>query len=172
MWEKVLFAARAFVEQELTEVSQTPGLGSPIEATLLSAIWFDLRIRHVNFSPNICSAHNTTKAMAAIEAAAKVEPSYARRMLLITPQFEVGGFRVDFLIQFFSKRNQWERLVVECDGHDFHERTKRQAARDRARDRHMQAAGLTVFRFTGSEIFEAPVKCVEQVYQWLRSKQL
>lgn len=39
--------------------------------------------------------------------------------------------------------------VIECDGHEFHERTKRQAARDRSRDRAIQAFGYRIFRFTG-----------------------
>ena len=44
------------------------------------------------------------------------------------------------------------RLVVEVDGHDFHERTKEQAQRDKTRDRDLQAAGFIVFRFTGREV--------------------
>lgn len=62
------------------------------------------------------------------------------------------------------------RLAVECDGHDFHERTKEQAARDRARDRRLQEAGYTVMRFTGSEIYRDPVKCVLEVMGWAASK--
>ena len=54
---------------------------------------------------------------------------------------------VDFLITCGRVR-----LAVECDGHDFHDRTKERASRDRARDRRLQAAGITVFRFTGSDI--------------------
>jgi hypothetical protein len=45
------------------------------------------------------------------------------------------------------------RLVAEVDGHDFHERTKEQAQRDKTRDRDLQAAGFTVFRFTGREVY-------------------
>lgn len=45
------------------------------------------------------------------------------------------------------------RLVIEVDGHDFHERTKEQAQRDKKRDRDLQAAGFTVFRFTGREVY-------------------
>ena len=45
------------------------------------------------------------------------------------------------------------RLVVECDGFDFHERTKEQASRDRRRDRALQRAGFKVYRYTGSDIW-------------------
>lgn len=75
---------------------------------------------------------------------------------------------VDFVIKVRSSfnPNKFTSLVVECDGHDFHERTKQQAARDRSRDRRLQAAGFTVFRFTGSEIWNDPVKVVGQIIDW------
>lgn len=57
--------------------------------------------------------------------------------------------------------------AIECDGHDFHERTKDQARRDRSRDRELQARGFRVFRFTGSEIFKDPMKCAREVYEAL-----
>lgn len=49
-------------------------------------------------------------------------------------------------------------FVVELDGHDFHERTKEQASRDKKRDRDLAAIGLPVIRFTGSDIYKDPVK--------------
>jgi very-short-patch-repair endonuclease len=42
------------------------------------------------------------------------------------------------------------RLVVECDGHDFHEKTKQQVTKDNRRERELQIAGWHVFRFSGS----------------------
>jgi very-short-patch-repair endonuclease len=67
-------------------------------------------------------------------------------------QAVVGPYRVDFLVQI-----RWEDrlkfIVVECDGHEFHERTKEQAERDRFRDRWMLAHDILVLRFTGSEIW-------------------
>lgn len=57
------------------------------------------------------------------------------------------------------------RVCIECDGHDFHERTKEQAARDKKRDRELATAGWTVLRFTGSEIWKDPSSCVEQVME-------
>jgi very-short-patch-repair endonuclease len=54
-------------------------------------------------------------------------------------------------------------LAVECDGHDFHERTKEQARRDRKRDRDLQALGYTVLRFTGSEIARDPRAVAKEI---------
>ena len=74
----------------------------------------------------------------------------------------VGLYRVDFLFQLNGPEGQ-RFLAVECDGHDFHERTKLQAQRDKSRDREMKMIGLDVIRFTGSEIFCDPRKCADEV---------
>lgn len=68
-------------------------------------------------------------------------------------------YRVDFLVEAGGK---W--LVVECDGHDYHNTTKQQVAYDRARDREVQRLGLNVFRFTGSDIFHSAERCAAEVY--------
>lgn len=60
-------------------------------------------------------------------------------------------------------------LGVECDGHDFHDRTQQQASYDRARDREMLRAGLPVIRFTGSDIHHDADKCASDVVDILRS---
>lgn len=80
-------------------------------------------------------------------------------------QQRIGDYRVDFLINVtlpWPPREEIQ-LVVECDGHDFHEKTKEQAARDKARDRYLIEQGYTVLRFTGSEIYRDAAKCAEQV---------
>ncbi len=74
--------------------------------------------------------------------------------VVIRPQHAVGKYRADFHLTMVDTCSQEVvRAVVECDGHDYHERTKKQAARDKSRDRAMQALGLRVFRYTGSEIY-------------------
>lgn len=67
-------------------------------------------------------------------------------------------YRADFL--FTTQLGDEEfRVVVELDGHEFHEKTKEQAVRDKKRDRDMMAAGIRVLRFTGSEVWRDPHKC-------------
>jgi very-short-patch-repair endonuclease len=81
-----------------------------------------------------------------------------------------GKFRVDFLIALLDAPNKdVVDLVVECDGHDFHERTKEQAARDKARDRSLKRAGHDVIRFTGSEIWRDPDKCATEAWDTVRA---
>jgi very-short-patch-repair endonuclease len=90
--------------------------------------------------------------------------------LIIRPQAVIGRRRVDFLIHGpdFSDnaKGKWRRLIVECDGHEFHERTKEQAAKDRAKDRLAVMSGMDCFRFTGSEIWRDPMGCAEQILDW------
>ncbi len=83
----------------------------------------------------------------------------------IYAQVPVGKYRPDIFIQVFDQATgkNWFSLVIECDGHDFHERTKEQASRDKRRDRWFQTRGIAVLRFTGSNIWRDPRACVEEI---------
>lgn len=86
----------------------------------------------------------------------------------IFPQQQISGYRIDFLlVAKFGAGRPHHRIVIECDGHDYHERTKEQAQRDKKRDRTLQALGYQVFRFTGSEIWRDPTKCADEVRRYL-----
>lgn len=95
--------------------------------------------------------------------------------LTIEPQARLGEVRVDFLLRYRSY-GPWfpgevtvpggkrmpgvqKNLIVECDGHDFHERTKAQASNDRRRDRFLQQLGYPVYRYTGSDIWKDVFRC-------------
>ncbi|MGF7431068.1 DUF559 domain-containing protein [Thermoanaerobacterium thermosaccharolyticum] len=84
----------------------------------------------------------------------------------IYPQYEIDCFgkkyRVDFYINV-TYEGQERNIVIECDGHDFHEKTKEQAARDKQKDRYLARAGYKVIRFTGSEIWADPDECAREV---------
>ena len=81
-------------------------------------------------------------------------------------QAQIGIYRVDFVIASHRGRSP-RRVVIECDGHDFHEKTKEQAARDKQRDRYLQRMGFKVLRFTGSEIWRDAAKCAAEVFEVL-----
>jgi very-short-patch-repair endonuclease len=92
----------------------------------------------------------------------------------VFPQCRWESYRADFVLVHVeldfsvTEPRLMERVVVvECDGHDFHEKTKWQAERDKGRDRDMTAAGLIVVRFTGSEIWRDPVKCADEALRIL-----
>lgn len=80
-------------------------------------------------------------------------------VIVIKPQVQFGErYWADFLVSYHFFGADFT-AVVECDGHDWHERTKQQAAHDRRRDRVCQRLGYRVFRFTGSEIRADPATC-------------
>jgi very-short-patch-repair endonuclease len=87
----------------------------------------------------------------------------------VFPQTVVGDYRADFFIGYTQGLNTIGGIVVECDGHEFHDKTKQQAARDKARDRAIQAEGYRVFRFTGSEIWRNPIACASEVLEYAHS---
>jgi len=83
-------------------------------------------------------------------------------------QPSLGWCRPDFML-FATARNvdAWRDaadllrtvVVIEVDGHDYHERTKEQARRDRARDRAMLWRGWLPLRFTGQEVWQDATAC-------------
>lgn len=77
-------------------------------------------------------------------------------------QVSVLKYKVDFLFTVRVKGKE-RKVVVECDGHNFHDRTKAQAQRDKSRDRDMTNAGYIVIRFTGSEIYRRADDCAIEI---------
>lgn len=65
--------------------------------------------------------------------------------------------RADFA--FLDGENDRLVLVVEADGHDWHEKNKKQIASDRARDRRILRCGIPIARFTGAEIHASAGAC-------------
>jgi very-short-patch-repair endonuclease len=131
-----------------------------------------LLFRALQMRADICACEYTElflAADAAIEARLMAAPPYGPTSvrMIVRPQAEVDNRRVDFLIHAFDYNNNgWRSLIVECDGHDYHERTKEQAARDRSKDRTATLNGRDFLRFTGSEIWRDPWGCAAQIGDW------
>lgn len=91
--------------------------------------------------------------------------SLALQGMTVTPQKSIPPYRVDIFIEVTPPYQAAKPFgfVIECDGHAFHEKTKEQAAADKARDRYFAGLGYRVFRFTGSEIHKDAIGCAEQV---------
>jgi len=89
----------------------------------------------------------------------------------LTPQYEVFDYdedphdcpfaRIDFVLR---GAGCWFSLAIEIDGHEFHEKTKEQAQRDKARDRRLvRCGGHRVLRFTGAEVYANAEACWDEV---------
>jgi len=103
------------------------------------------------------------------DPAALADPSGdvpAGRNWSIRTQVPILSYVADFVVGPIP-HDPAKEIVVECDGHDFHERTKAQAEKDRKRDRRIQARGYKVFRFTGSEIHRDAFQCAAEVWNEL-----
>jgi Protein of unknown function (DUF559) len=61
-----------------------------------------------------------------------------------------------------SSRWHSQAVIIECDGHAFHEKTPNQAQRDKERDRNLQKLGYKVFHYTGREIWQDVFKCAHE----------
>ncbi len=82
-------------------------------------------------------------------------------------QKSVGKYTADFLWTVTCIDGRRAQMVVEADGHDFHERTKKQAAHDKKRDRWFSNNGYKVLRFSGSEIWNNPHACMDDIVSGL-----
>lgn len=112
-------------------------------------------------------------------------PNLSQFYLDIKPQFPLVikkrdgrefieiSYRADFLITLERKdfgsfeRTQITKLIVEADGHNYHEKTKEQAQYDKSRDRSFLAEGFATMRFTGREVNNDVVKAVSEIENFL-----
>lgn len=80
-------------------------------------------------------------------------------------------FRADFAIWPCS-RDRWNEppLIVELDGHAFHEKTPEQVAARNSRDRALQMAGYSVIHFSYREMTTRPSECIGEVLMAARMK--
>lgn len=77
---------------------------------------------------------------------AKSLPS-RRAGAVVFGQQVIDRYPVDFLVIGFIRGEEPIRIVVECDGKEFHD-----ARRDEVHDRILGDLGFVVLRFTGSEV--------------------
>lgn len=99
--------------------------------------------------------------------------AYIGGNLKILPQMTVTleghTFRPDFMLILESHKKDCKlKAVIECDGHDFHEKTKEQAQYDRWRERLFVRYGYTVLRYTGREVYEDAFGCAEEIFNTLK----
>lgn len=93
----------------------------------------------------------------------------------IQPQYKVGKFRVDFMAEIFEIGPCWEpvplvRVFIEVDGHEFHEKTKQQVAKDKKRDRELSTKCDALLKFSGSEVYKKPYLAARDLEQTLIAK--
>lgn len=155
-------ALGAVAKRVLTDALETLCVGrEAVESPIECAMYFALLIEGRRRVDLVLVESPTFSGDLARPGAGSTSPP-----LIIQLQAELESYRVDFLLKVGDRR-----LVVECDGHDFHERTKEQARRDKARDRELQASGYPVYRFTGSEIWADVFACAREALDALAGEE-
>jgi very-short-patch-repair endonuclease len=90
-------------------------------------------------------------------------------VLLIASQRPIESYRVDFELRYKMVAPDFRtepvgskvierNLIIECDGHEFHENPIA-AGTDRERVNRLQELGYRVLRFTGTQLNRNPGKC-------------
>jgi len=155
--------------------------------------WGESPIEHLLYAALVICAHRENRCIVAVSRFGKgclpggrdypLEKAHNGESIMgrigmtafIEKQVQIAGWRVDFVLHYPADAGGHDengypilrRLIVECDGHAYHERTKEQAARDRSRDRVAQLEGLPILRFTGSEIWSDPAGCADEILEFM-----
>lgn len=102
----------------------------------------------------------------------------------LVPQFRVARgnddangesnepYRIDFAVHEvgadYSLNNT--KVAIECDSFTFHERSSGQFTYEKERDRFLHIQGWHLIRFAGSEINRDPLRCAQQVLDYLQTR--
>lgn len=136
-------AAMVDVDRALDDLWDSPEfkrMGSEIERAFAAHFVLGCRLRQIPYALS--------------------RPDTPTDCVFLAPQVQIGPYRVDFLLGVGKRPSDAQCVVVECDGHDFHDRTPDQAARDKSRDRYLNQRVKAVARFTGREIYRDVDACL------------
>ena len=89
-------------------------------------------------------------------------------------EVEANGYkyRLDFLYEedYMDLTDNPLLLAIECDGHDFHEKTKEQVEKRNKRDMDLKLAGYDILHYSGSQIYKNPIKCAMEILDYIDKK--
>ena len=98
----------------------------------------------------------------------------------LQPQYEIKSGKKRYFADFVFLaedvdeirhiKNPNFKLVIECDGHEFHEKTKEQVVKDNEREYDLKMLGYDVLRFSGSQIYNNPFRCATQTMDYILEK--
>ncbi len=95
-----------------------------------------------------------------------------QKKIELEDSFYIADFYFDtsLLTMTCLKPKKQLKLIIECDGHEFHEKTKEQVEHDNLRDYKLRIAGYDVLHFSGSQINKDPLKCAEDIWNYIVTK--
>ena len=164
-WQNGVYQLKKGCQDLLDEIERTESKG---DITKLKALYFHGQtkfnnyltdsILYFNINDNFCESSIERLFLETFDAI-RTKNIHTMYDYWLNPQVEIGNYRVDFeLINHKDKK-----IIVECDGHEFHQKSKQQIEKDNQRERDLKKLGYEVVRFSGSEIFKDAEKCVEDL---------
>ena len=99
-------------------------------------------------------------------------------LLRLSPQEKIcineHKYIVDFLLDTTKIEHAYFKnhlkIIIECDGHDFHEKTKEQVEKNNVRNLDLQFEGYDILHFSGSQIYRNPIECAINTFHFIKSK--
>lgn len=88
----------------------------------------------------------------------------------LIPQYELVAKGHKYILDFAYIKPDF-KLAIECDGHEFHEKTKEQVTYGNERDYLLQMEGFSILHFSGSQINNDPFECATTVHRFIHSKE-
>jgi len=82
---------------------------------------------------------------------------------------DAGTYVVDFRL-VLPGQSSFLQVAVELDGHEFHEKEPEQVRHDKSRERAIVRSGVTVLRFSGSEVVRNARACVAEVADFITQR--
>lgn len=87
---------------------------------------------------------------------------WPRSPVVIAPQFVIGRYRLDFLVQVTDSKGGKHSFALECDGADFHSNSEARE-KDAKRDDYLRALGVKTLRYSGRTINRLSYKLAHEI---------
>jgi very-short-patch-repair endonuclease len=137
--------------------------GSPTESILTLALFNKLCHFYDGWTCRVYSEHEYRQALA--------EQKINSGSFIMVPQWSVNEVGlVDLAVFIPGLDHRGPIVVVECDGHQFHERTAEQASKDRRCLRNLQRLGIPVLPFTGTDVVRGSEEFAQEIAEFIDAR--
>jgi very-short-patch-repair endonuclease len=137
--------------------------GSPTESILTLALFDKLSHFYDGWICRVHSEHEYRQALA--------ERRINSGSFVLVPQWSVNEVGLVDLAVFIPGLDRRRPIVVvECDGHHFHERTPEQASKDRRRIRNLHRLGIPVYPFTGTDVVRTSEESAQEIAEFIDAR--
>jgi len=116
----------------------------------------DLRLKLIKYAINPNHYHDTLLSMSESPFEMEVMKILLAESYKVIPQFKVGAYRIDMVVQYGDKK-----IALECDGERFH--TSDNLNNDLARQAILERLGWLFIRIRGSEYYRYPEQTMKNV---------